>query len=358
MTLTKTKKLLGTLVNNLFTLFLYVIVSILFISMFLFLNLKNIKIFSSLIIFTLVILILISITKTVIAIKNKKRPKVYFLILNLVCILFFGVMQDAVKDYYIDKDTNLKFLHVFLDEDAMAYKESLDKYEYKNVIIYHDGIDAKNLKYIESCIDKAIDRSPEIYTDLSHEKLNFILHPHLEKYLLSNEGNYADGYFNTFDKTLNMPFFEDSIVDEIFESVFIHEYNHYLIDRLRVTNKVDTNALPGWFDEGVSEFFAYGDDFSNIMLEFFDYGKLDEYDDWNQTLKEGYNPYAQSHYTICYLVQKTSVKSLENIIINSGKLGFEKSFENEVGMSLQSFLDECKDLFIDQFYIQEGNIIS
>ncbi|MGL4760000.1 MAG: hypothetical protein ACRCWG_00860 [Sarcina sp.] len=354
---TKVKRIFSTLASNLFSLFLYTILMCLFLSIYLFLNLKQINIFLGLILLTLSILTIVGIIKALKAYKNKIKLNIFPILLNIFFIVLYCLAQSIVYDAYVDKDTNLKFLHVFLDEQTTAYRNKLDKYEYSNVIIYHDGISTDALKDIEKCIDKAISRSSKVYTNLGHEKLNFILHANLDNYILSNDGAFADGYFDTFDKTLNMPFFEDSVVDETFENVFVHEYNHYLIDKLRVTNKINPHSLPGWFDEGVSEYFAYGDDFSNMIFDFISFDKLDTYENWNQTLEEGYNAYAQSHYAICYLVKKTSVKSLENIIINTNKLGFEKAFEQEVNMTLDAFLTEFEKLLVDHFYIEEENIV-
>lgn len=354
MNLSKLKNTLGKYANSLYWIFMYFLLTILFAVTSLFLDFKKIKLFTLLVILGVSILIFINIFK---AWRDKKSPKLLFLILNIVIIAIISIYPIFIKGYYNNKDTNLKFLHVFLNKRTMTYLNEFDKHEYKNIILYHDGLDSSILKDVERCIDKAVSRTSDMYTDLTHEKLNFILHPTLDEYLLSNEGKFADGYFNTFDKTLNMPFFEDSVVDENFEEVFVHEYNHYLLDKLRMKNNIDVNALPGWFDEGVSEFFAHGDDFSDMIFEIIDYNKLDSYDDWNETLSKGYNPYAQSHYTICYLVQKTSVDIIEKIVVGSKKIGFDKAFLKEVGLTVDNFLEESKIAIKDHFCVTNENII-
>ncbi|MGL4450113.1 MAG: hypothetical protein ACRCTZ_02840 [Sarcina sp.] len=340
-------------INNLYWIFMYFLLTLLFIVTSLFLDFNKIKGLTFLLTIGILILIFINIFT---ALQNRKPPKKLFLILNVIVILFLVIYPFFTKNYYKNKDVNLKFLHVFLNQKTMDYLNEFDKYEYKNVIIYHDNLDKVTLDNIERCIDKAVSKTSDIYTNLTHEKLNFILHPTLDKYLLSNDGKFADGYFNTFDKTLNMPLLETSVIDETFEEVFVHEYNHYLLDKLRMDNDVNINALPGWFDEGVSEFFTHGNDFSDMLFEFIDYNSLDSYDEWNQTLSKGYNPYAQSHYTICYLIQKTSIETIEKIVIGSKKIGFEESFEKEVKIPLDTFLTECENALVKKFSVEKITI--
>ncbi|WP_297520608.1 hypothetical protein [uncultured Clostridium sp.] len=268
------------------------------------------------------------------------------------------------------QNKDLKLFEVILNEESLELLEGLDSYEYQDVSLYHDNLDSNTLKGIEKCIDAAMQRIPDIYTNIEHTNLTFILHSDSAEFETINSGGDIQGFFNFIDKTLNMPFLKDSVIDEEFENIFKHEYNHFLIDKIRMENDIDENTIPLWFEEGVSEFYAYGNEFEkfldyayeeeflNIAFTFVEYEKLKTSKNWKARSDRGYYPYTQSYYAICKLVKKNGAKAIENIIINSAKLGFEKSFKQETKISLKEFLDECKSKFIEEFDVKVENIMN
>ncbi|MGL5820905.1 MAG: hypothetical protein ACRCYE_04640 [Sarcina sp.] len=351
------KETFYNVLNNLFIIFVSGGLALIYTLISLFLNLKQIQLLNLLAILITLGLTIFSLST---AIKNKQAKKpanILFILTNLLLLSYFVFSPTVVKKYYEYKDTSLAFLNVYQNESVMKYRNSLKKLEYKDVVIFHGGLDTKTLNEIKSCIDLAINRSNEIYGDLGHEKLNLILHPDMEQFLLGNNGAPASGYFSTLDKSLNIPFDSNDVVTEDFKAVFLHEYNHYMIDKLKLKHSIELEGIPAWFDEGFSEFFAFGNQYSNFFSELISFDKLKSMTSWSQTLSEGYNPYAQSHYTLCSIAQKKGVEGIIEIIINSSKLGFEKSFENTIGMSLDKFLETTQKNLQTKFFIDDRNLI-
>ncbi|MGL4739493.1 MAG: hypothetical protein ACRC41_01610 [Sarcina sp.] len=351
------KEKISNLLNNLFIIFVSGGIAVIYTLVCLFLNLKQIQMLNLLAILISLGLTIFSIATIIKNKGNRKSHNILFFLTNLLLLSYFTLSPIIIKKYYEYKDTTLPFLHVYQDESIMNYRKSLDKLEYKDVVIYHGGLDNKSLNDIKNCIDLAIERSKDIYGDLGHEKLNLILHPDMEQFLAGNNGAPASGYFSTLDKTLNIPFNKGDIVTEEFKTVFLHEYNHYMIDKLKIKHNIELEGIPAWFDEGFSEFFAFGNQYSNVFFEFISYEKLKSMNAWSETLSQGYNPYAQSHYTLCYIAQQKGIQGIIDIIVNSSKLGFEKSVENTMGMPLNEFLENARKKIQAKFFIDDANLI-
>lgn len=133
-----------------------------------------------------------------------------------------------------------------------------------------------------------------------------------------------------------------------FNTLFIHEYAHFVFYEKAHSYEVSPVIFPLWFHEGTAEWTAY--DVLNATSERFDvipFQSLHSDQDW-QDARMTYETdvYLQSYYMVYELVQLYGRDIIHEIMQETAKTGqFAKGFEQATGERLADFEDQFNKMY-------------
>ncbi|WP_303007144.1 hypothetical protein [Romboutsia ilealis] len=281
---------------------------------------------------------------------------------NLTSLVILLVFSYSVITYKGDMLTDFFEMGLLLQIEKDDYYDKMNEKNYENIrIIYNKDIEPTIPlieKYIEEINTKSntllgINTSDKLTIQIDYDEEVFFMRTML---LTGNEDYNIGGYYyeksNTIylytnnpirDILMNMPQVNISegnisITDNNFKDNLFHEYTHYVIDSLIDDNKIDNEAVPLWFKEGICDYITGENIFFDGELEYISLKNLETYEDWNKekgNIKA--NIYEQSKFAVLKVVNEKGEKILKEMILSCKNKDFKTIIKEYMNCSFEEF---------------------
>lgn len=331
-----------------------------------FLNTSGIKVLTLIVIFTGIILIIVSIVgalKNDNKKKNIKTPLNTFLFITSICLIVTGVFRISVynlamhevfgEDLTLSQKMESKKLLKQYNKDRKKYEEDIVLYikdlngdVINDITLYYNGkIDREYVDAVKESVPKAEELIEKIYGEMEKEPLKVIFYNEEDWNKLTHiNTELVQGFFDG-ENIFMKGFLKDQPLTDIKEN-FIHEYSHYAMDMYRYQHNI-LSSVPLWFNEGVAEYISLYDKNRTYSLDYLRYPidlrELDNDDNFWNSLEEGiegekfYDPYMYSYYMIDSLTDLKGEEIIPSIILKSKEMDFYQAFEEEAGVSIEEY---------------------
>ena len=332
-----------------------------------FLNAQQIKLLLTVMFFTGIILVILSIVQ-ILRKRTRQRKLIktkfhsFLFIISMFLIItgtaYVSVYNIAMHEVFGDdltisqKIENRKLLKQYnksrkqYNSDIDSYIKGLNEETIEEVSLYYnEDIDPKYPGTIKDTIPLAKKLTDEVYGRIDKEPLKVILYNEENWNNIKEINNeLVQGFFDGENIRIK-GFLKEQTLWHMKEN-FIHEYAHYALDMYRYQNNI-LAPVPSWFNEGVAEYIAV---YKNDRVYSLDYIRhpvdlrilhIDE--DFWASLEEGidgeefYDPYMYSYYMIDSLVDLKGEGVISSIILKSKEMDFYEAFQDVVGVSIEEY---------------------
>ncbi|MDQ0482483.1 tetratricopeptide repeat protein [Guptibacillus hwajinpoensis] len=351
------------LLKNTFTI---ILMSLLGISVFFVLSifLKPIPtiIGSILISLTSIILILFIIIKLI---KSKHRnTSAAITKIAILCIVSFSTIVISSFNYVLNdvykKEFNNTLLNPFqkiesykrlismVSMDGLPKEVNLEEWNQNtvdNITFYNKGSGSETInKEILTIIRQKQPEFNHLFGDVNEKPLKIVLYDNTNEMLnnkkMIKEWN-VQGFYKPLDKSIHVLLPSNAEMKESFKETIIHEYTHYLLSIYLEELDLSYYHIPIWFNEGIAEYVEKqqkGIPINDISkLEYAELSKINNISQWNDYLRDPYDPYFQSRSFISQLIRFKGTTIIQDIIQNSMNQSFRQSFKDIMNQSISSF---------------------
>ncbi|WP_455675485.1 collagenase [Pradoshia sp.] len=243
----------------------------------------------------------------------------------------------------------------FEGEKEKQFKENRLKEQHHHISIYYPEDFSELIPVTKETLDWAIDKNEEMFGEVKVRAVDLIV--------VKDESELTDlsglteisGFYSDFDKLLSIVYNDKELILEkketplyFFQQSILHEYTHYIFNRMVDSPEFDVLGYPMWFQEGIAEYI--GNDRKNVEYSDFTlvpFNQLIDEEQWHAArLQEEANVYHQSYFAVKYLTDFYGEGVLREIIQESNRTGdFEGSLVQTTGLSIQ----ELEDVFLDTY---------
>jgi hypothetical protein len=284
----------------------------------------------------------------------KKLFKSFFVVLFIIFLLLaIGISVFINKT--LEKATNadipffssikMALTQNFEGKTEKNLKENRLKEKYKNITIYYPDEFSELIPITKETIDWAITKNTEVFGTGKIKPVDLIVFKDKEEMEQISDLEDVSGFYSDFDKLVGITYFDNEYKELIlekketplyfFQKSILHEYTHYIFQRLIDNSKGGSAAYPLWFQEGIAEYI--GNDKTIVEFSHFKAVPLEQLkggDQWQAArLQDDTNVYKQSYFAIKYLIEHYGEGILSEIIKSTNKTGdFEGSFIKATGI--------------------------
>lgn len=263
-----------------------------------------------------------------------------------------SILFGTTSADYEKRNSNIPFFNLIYQKRLADRLDDYDQSFYENIRVYKNkDIHIDKTKPIHKMFENTYIKSKNFYNYIPNYKSMIIIED-------KNNSLFKDkslaGFYDRTAKTVNVVYDKNlfDTIPQIFEQNLAHEYNHYVLDMFSLDNQIDIKKIPTWFNEGISEYLAFGNSKNNNSLNrISDLQTLADISKWNE-IRDDASHYAQSHYFICNLVNEKGQEVIKNILLDCKKLSFDEAFEKNVGISLSEYTNNFTDNLINHFNIK------
>ncbi|WP_462408584.1 hypothetical protein [Neobacillus sp. Marseille-QA0830] len=159
-------------------------------------------------------------------------------------------------------------------------------------IYYHDDF-SELLPITKETIDWAKAINKELFGAVKEKHVDFIVFENGDEMSEFADFENISGFYSDFDKLMAISYSnKESILEKnetqlyFFQKSILHEYTHYIFQRMAEKSKAGISAYPTWFNEGISEY--VGND--QTMVEYSEFriipfGQLADKTQWQEARK-------------------------------------------------------------------------
>ncbi|MGM7701832.1 tetratricopeptide repeat protein [Pseudalkalibacillus sp. Hm43] len=225
--------------------------------------------------------------------------------------------------------------------------EGLDTKKIGHITFYYEESE-KSSSYINKVL-KALDEKEKeyhsLFGDIPEKPVRIIFREQQsfdnETKLEGDNKGFTSGYYTYENHTIHLPLPGKSEELKRFEGTAIHEYTHHLFATSLEEHGLSYSAIPLWFNEGLARYVESKDvgvfvrNFQD--LEYPSLESLDTLIEWNNHLKEPYDPYFQSMVFIQHILRNEETEFVQEIIEKTKKNDFENAFQQATGQSVDTY---------------------
>lgn len=225
--------------------------------------------------------------------------------------------------------------------------EGLNKQVYEHIRIYYAEEEDAFVDLTIEALEKAKKRTMSVFQFEPDKALDIIYFDDKETIEQFAGIKHITGFYSDYDRMIGLyPDKREELLKKetlplyFFNTLFIHEYAHFVFYESVHAYKVSPIIFPLWFHEGTAEWTAY--DVLNATSERFDvipFQSLHSDQDWqNSRTTYETDVYLQSYYMIYELVQLYGRDIIHEIMEETAKTGrFDRGFEQATGQRLTNF---------------------
>lgn len=232
----------------------------------------------------------------------------------------------------------------FEGETERELKDNRSKEKYEHITIYYPEDFSELIPITKETLDWAIRKNEEVFGTVEVKPVDIIVFQEEEE--MNKFSNLIDisGFYSDFDRVLGISYYDKELILDkketplyYFQSSILHEYTHYIFQRMIEKAPNGSASYPVWFHEGMAEYI--GND--GTIVEFSDFqivpfSQLSTGEQWQEArLQEGTNVYEQSYFSIKYLVDEFGLGVVKKIIDSTNNTGdFEESLLDITGLNI------------------------
>ncbi|PCK22406.1 hypothetical protein CEY02_04485 [Bacillus pumilus] len=233
--------------------------------------------------------------------------------------------------------------------------EGLNKQVYEHIRIYYAEEEAKFVDLTIEALDQAKKRTASVFQFNTDKPLDIIYFDNKDTIEQFAGIKHITGFYSDDEQMIGLypDKREDLLKKEtlplyFFNTLFIHEYAHFVFYEKVHAYKVSPVIFPLWFHEGTAEWTAH--DVLNATSERFDvipFQSLYSDQDWQESrMIYETDVYLQSYYMIYELVQLYGRNIIHEIMEETAKTGrFDRGFEHATGQRLTDFEEQFKVIY-------------
>jgi hypothetical protein len=282
----------------------------------------------------------------------KKLIKSTFLIL-IVIFLLLAIGMSVFINKTLEKKTNedlpffqsinMALTQNFEGKTEKMLKEHRLKEKYHNINIYYPNDFSELIPITKTTLEWAITKNEEVFGKVPEKPVDLLVFKDMEEMKQMCDLADVSGFYSGFDKVLGITFDNKELILErketplyFFQKSILHEYTHYIFQRMIERSKGSSAAYPLWFNEGLAEYIGNDKtivEYSNFQVVPF--RELIRGDQWQEArFQDGTNVYQQSYFAIKYLIEKYGEGIVGKIIKSTNRTGdFEGSFMKITGIN-------------------------
>ncbi|MDG3044209.1 hypothetical protein OE903_10810 [Bacillus sp. B6(2022)] len=230
--------------------------------------------------------------------------------------------------------------------------EGLNKQVYEHIRIYYAEDEGAFVDLTIEALEQAKKRTMSVFQYEADKPLDIIYFDDKETIEQFAGIKHITGFYSDVDHMIGLyPDKREELLKKetlplyFFNTLFIHEYAHFVFYEKVHAYKVSPVVFPLWFHEGTAEWTAY--DVLNATSERFDvipFKSLYSDQDWQES-RTTYETdvYLQSYYMIYELVQLYGRDVIHEIMEETAKTSrFDRGFEQATGQRLTDFEEQFK----------------
>lgn len=266
--------------------------------------------------------------------KHKEKRLFRILINSLLIIIILSVVAIKILVHFNNMGTYYLYRTAGWSSFLKVTK-NMDTQNFSNGTIYSQNrLESSYSKRIEEAIEKSNNSINKIFGQTKVYPLRIIVFPTSKEYdkAFNNLGD-SDAHYDTYALYLSL--------DELTDYSLIHEYAHYKTESFCKDNKINSLAIPMWFNEGVAEYlsFQYRTDKANkVSLEkLIDFRELNKQQQITKGIQQGYDVYFQGYLSIKKIIELTGENSIRNIILDLDDMDFYDAFYKNIGLRVEEF---------------------
>lgn len=256
----------------------------------------------------------------------------YNCIIIICFIISIFILNTNIVDNFIKYDISYRLISFvkfkFITNDMS--RKVFDGYS-----LYFNGkSDEKNIKLIESSLEKVREQKNNILGTSSISPINIVLFLTTDEFANNFKTEaYKDAVSIYGYKTIYL------CNDTISEHAVIHEYNHYMFDYFCKENGIKVYNIPNWFQEGVAEYNTYlstKEPFNKKSLNKIKrFRSLDTPADVAKACADGYDVYTQAYLAIKTIVSNNKSNIIQNILIQSKTMNFYDALQKNTKENIE-----------------------
>lgn len=286
----------------------------------------------------------------------KKLLKSFFIVLFIIFLLLaigisvfiHNTLEKVTKeDLPFFSSIKMALTQNFEGATEEKLKEVRLKEKYKNIIIYYPDEFSELIPITKETIDWAIDKNEEVLGTGKAKSVDLVVFKDKKEMEQFSDLEDVSGFYSDFDKLIGITYFDNEYKELILarketplyflQKSILHEYTHYIFQRMIDSSKGGSAAYPLWFQEGIAEYI--GNDKTIVEFPSFKavhFEQLKEGDQWQAArMQEGTDVYKQSYFAIKYLIDHYGEEILSEIIKVTNRTGdFEGSFIKATGINI------------------------
>ncbi|MDR0127071.1 hypothetical protein [Bacillus zhangzhouensis] len=233
--------------------------------------------------------------------------------------------------------------------------EGLNKQIYEHIRIYYAEEEDVFVDLTIEALDQAKKRTSAVFQFEPDKPLDIIYFDDKDTIEQFAGIKQITGFYSDYDQMIGLyPDKREELLKKetlplyFFNTLFIHEYAHFVFYEKVHAYKVSPVIFPLWFHEGTAEWTAY--DVLNATSERFDivpFQSLHSDQDWQDSrMTYETDVYLQSYYMIYELVQLYGRNIIHEIMEETAKEGrFDRGFEQATGQRLSDFEEQFKVMY-------------
>lgn len=315
-------------------------------------NLKELRIFYIALLIISSIFLANRIYKIIFDKTNFKFNDLAIFLLSFFITVSGSILFGTTSADYEERNSNIPFLNLTFQKRLASRLDDYDQSFYETTRIYKSkNIDINQTTHINKMFEDTYINSKNFYKYTPKYKSMIIIED--KNNILFKDKSLA-GFYDQTTKTVNVIYDKNlfDTIPQIFEQNLAHEYNHYVLDMFSLDNQIDIKKIPTWFNEGISEYLAFGHSKNtNSLNHIINLQSLADISKWNE-IRNDTSHYAQSHYFICSLINDKGIEVIKKIILDCKKLSFDEAFEKNVDVSLLEYTNIFTDNLINHFNIK------
>lgn len=218
-----------------------------------------------------------------------------------------------------------------------------------HITFYYDESE-KSTTYIDvvlTALDEKEKEYDSLFGDISAKPVRIILRDKQsfgeETKLEGDRTGFTSGYYTLENHTIHLPIPGDLEELDRFKGSVVHEYTHHLFASSLNEQGLSYSAIPLWFNEGLARYVESKDRGISVRyfkdLEYLPLESIDTLNEWNNHLKDPYDPYFQSMIIIQNVVNNEGLDVVRKIFENTKKYDFEYAFQQTTGKSVDTYGD-------------------
>ncbi len=280
----------------------------------------------------------------------KRLMVITLVVLSIIVLLAIGVSIFIHNE--LEKRTHERISYYqsiksvlllnFDSDSENKLKADRKKFDYGGISIYYHDNFSEILPLTKETIDWAKAKNRELFGDIKERHVDLIVFEDREE--MSEFADLPDisGFYSDFDRLMAINYSNKEYILQknetqlyFFQKSILHEYTHYIFQRMVDKSKEGISAYPTWFNEGISEY--VGNDQTTVEYSISKVVPFDQLHDgtqWQEARnQEGTNVYEQSYFAVKYLIDAFGTDTLKQIIQTTNQTGdFETSFKEATGI--------------------------